>query len=436
MSSINPAGMSMLAQLTTLLKVIDYKQILKKYDFEKGIKGFPAWDHVICNIYAQIAGSSSLREVIYSLSDSQEILNHLNLSGPPNKSSLAYANGHRSWLVFHDIFHEILKYVYNYADGCKKKFSFKSPLFSIDSTTIELCAKSFNWAKYKSTKGGIKVHVMISHEAYLPYAAVISNAKDHDVVHLEAVLADASNLPKGSMLTFDRGYVDYELFLKLCDRDIDFVTRAKTTMAYKVVKEFVVPGPKGRPKKVPEDKTYSRPLRDEIIEFTSPKAKKDFPGQLRQVVYYDVDYKRVFYFLTNNFRLAATTIAAIYQDRWAIENFFKVVKQNLQIKTFLGTSENAVRIQIWSAMIAILLFKYLQLLSQSEHDWAMSILVSGFRLKMFNIKSLDEWLQYGNTGKPPPPKGHSKSEGNLFDQVNQMNAEQAAVDSQPTVEPQ
>jgi hypothetical protein len=256
----------------------------------------------------------------------------------------------------------------------KQKFRFKNKLLSLDSTTISLCLELFPWAKFRRAKGGDKAHVLLDHDDYLPRYVLITEAKCSDVK-----MADAFPLNPGSIVAMDRGYNDYGLFGKWTAEEIYFVTRLKENAAYEVIEECAVP--------------KSRNIgSDQLIRLTGVQAQKDCPCLLRRVAAWDAVDEREIVLLTNLLAFGATTIAAIYKDRWEIELFFKALKQNLKVKSFVGTSENALRIQIWTALLAILLLKWLHHLSKAK--WSLSNLASMLRLNLFTYRDLRNWLDH------------------------------------------
>jgi Transposase DDE domain len=262
----------------------------------------------------------------------------------------------------------------------RQRFRFKNKLLSLDSTTISLCLEMFPWAKFRRAKGGVKAHVLLDHDDYMPRYVLITEARRSDVK-----MADAFPLNPGSIVVMDRGYNDYALFGKWTDEGIYFVTRLKDNAAYEVLEEVPVP--------------ENRNIRsDQLIRFTGEKAQKDCPCLLRRVVVWDPINEREIVLLTNLQDFGPTTIAAIYKDRWEIELFFKALKQNLKVKTFVGTSENALRIQIWTALIAILLLKWLHHLSKAK--WSLSNLASMLRMNLFTYRDLTAWLD-NPFGTPP-----------------------------------
>ena len=262
----------------------------------------------------------------------------------------------------------------------KAKFRFKNKLLSLDSTTISLCLDLFPWAKFRRAKGGVKAHVLLDHDDYLPSYVLITDAKRSDVR-----VAQSLDLNAGSIVAMDRGYNDYALFGKWTQQEVFFVTRLKENAAYEVVEPFL--GPLAR-----------NILADELIRLTGQQAVKDCPRLLRRVVVWDSVNEREIVLLTNLLHFAPSTIAAIYKDRWEIELFFKALKQNLKVKSFVGTSRNALLIQIWTALIAMLLLKWLHHLSQAK--WSFSNLASMLRLNLFTYRDLRRWLE-NPFGTPP-----------------------------------
>jgi len=228
----------------------------------------------------------------------------------------------------------------------KKRFRFRNKLFSLDATVIELCAGLFNWAKYRQRKGAVKLHLLLDHEGYLPVFAHITEGKVHEVR-----VARGLKFPKGSTAVVDRGYTDYSLFRQWTEGEVYFVTRQKGNAKYIVIEERAVP-------------CRGDILRDQVIEFEGFYARKDYPYRLRRIEVWDKANEKVVVLLTNHFEFGSTTIASIYKDRWQIEVFFKVLKQNLKIKSFVGTTKNAVLTQIWTALKRYWLLMYLKFWSR------------------------------------------------------------------------
>ena len=361
---------SIFSQILSLVDRVEFHKIVNKHGGEKHSKGFSCWGQFVAMLFCQLAQAKSIREICGGLACCVGKIKHLGIKAAPNKSTLSYANANRSWKIYEDLFYLLLERCRSIAP--KKKFKFKNKLLSMDSSTISLCLSMFDWAKFRQTKGAVKLHTLLDHDGYLPVYVYISNGKKHDVT-----VARHVPLAPGSIVAMDRGYNDYKLFSYFTDHEIFFVTRLKDNAVYKVVKSN--PVPKNR-----------NIISDELILFTGVDAQKKCPHVLRRVVVLDKEENREIILLTNHLKFGATTISAIYKDRWRIEIFFKTLKQNLKVKTFVGTSENALYIQIWTALIAMLMIKYLQFLSKIA--WSISNLVALLRWNLFTYRNLWEWI--------------------------------------------
>ncbi len=373
---------SLFNQLLQHFPRMEFAALVKKHGAERHAKGFTCWTQFVAMVFCQLAHADSLREICNGLACSEGKRVHLGLSEAPNKSTLSYANQHRPAALFEELFYTALeRFRQQGVLGARKtKFRFKNKLLSLDSTTVTLCLTLFPWAKFRRAKGGVKAHVLLDHDDYLPRYVLITEAQHSDVR-----VAQSLDLNPGSIVAMDRGYNDYSLFGKWTDRGIGFVTRLQDGAAYEVLHAESGPLPKNI-------------LADELIRFTGTQAAPDCPHPLRRVVVWDEDQQREIVLLTNLLYLSAATIAAIYKDRWAIELFFKALKQNLKVKSFVGTRENALRVQIWAALIAMLLLKWLHHLSKAK--WSLSNLASMLRLNLFTYRDLRKWLD-DPFGTPP-----------------------------------
>jgi hypothetical protein len=375
-------AMSLFNQLLQHFPSLEFAALVKKHHAERAAKGFSCRTQLVAMLFCQLAHADSLREICNGLACCLGKLVHLGIGVAPNKSTLAYANRHRPAKLYEDLFYTALaRFRDEKGLGLRKqKFRFKNKLLSLDSTTISLCLEMFPWAKFRRAKGGVKAHVLLDHDDYLPSYVLITEARHSDVK-----LADAFPLNPGSIVAMDRGYNDYALFGTWTERKIYFVTRLKDNAAYEVLAESALP--------------ENRNIRaDQLIQFAGDKARRDCPFPLRRVVVWDPVGEREIVLLTNLLEFGSTTIAAIYKDRWEIELFFKALKQNLKVKSFVGTSENALRIQIWTALIAILLLKWAHHLSKAK--WSLSNLASMLRLNLFTYRDLTAWLD-NPFGTPP-----------------------------------
>ena len=360
----------------------EFAALVRKHGAERGAKGFTCWTQLVAMLFCQLSHSASLREICNGLSSSMGKLVHLGVNRSPNKSTLSYANEKRPASLFEDLFWTVLhRFRGNQLLGRQRHFRFKNKLLSLDSTTVSLCLSLFPWAEFKTIKGGIKTHVLLDHDDYLPDYVLITNAKCPDVK-----VAHFLSLKPSSIVVMDLGYIDYQLFAKWSKAGIFFVTRLREDLRYVVHQDHVVP-------------QHRNILEDQIISFSGRWAKTRCPQvQFRRIVVHIHDEEPLV-LLTNHLKFGASTIAAIYKDRWQIEVFFKALKQNLKIKSFVGTSPNALYIQIWTALIAMLLLKWLHYLSKAK--WSLSNLAAMLRLNLFTYRDLRDWLD--RPFIPPPP---------------------------------
>jgi len=361
---------SIFSQLLQLFPRLEFQHLVTITQAERHAKGFTCWGQFVAMLFCQLGRAHSLREISGGLRSCEGKLKHLGITAPSH-STLAYANEHRPWGLYEQIFLQFFERCRVQVVG-KRTFQFKNKLISMDSTTIDLCLEIFDWAKFRRTKGAIKLHLLLDHDGYLPSFALITEGNVSDVK-----VARQFHFDPGTIVVDDRGYNDYALFGRWTTQGVYFVTRMKDNALYEVVGE----------KELPQNRNV---LKDEMIELRGPKAIEKCPHPLRRIEVYDPETEEVLVFLTNNLKLGATTIAAIYKERWQIEIFFKALKQNLKIKTFVGTSANAVKIQIWTALIAILILRFLQL--RSQFNWSLSNLVALLRMNLFTHRDLWAWV--------------------------------------------
>lgn len=378
---------SLFSQILALFQRSIFAQHVRELKAEYHARGFSSWDQFVAMLFCQLAQARSLREIADGLKSCEGKLKHLGLEQEPKRSTLSYANAHRPWELFQRLFYDLLAQCQ--ALSPRKKFRFKNRLLTLDSTTVELCASMFDWAHWRQTKGAVKLHLLLDHEGYLPVFGHVTDGKTGDVK-----VAQRLDFPRGSIVVLDRGYTDYFLFSRWTHQGVFFVTRLKANADVVQVQSRPVP-------------KHSAVLRDEIIRLKAFDAGRPDLEDLRLVTVWLEDKQEELELLTNHFGLAASTIAAIYKERWQIELFFKLLKQQLKIKTFVGTSANAVRIQIWTALIAVLVLRYLQF--RSHFHWALSNLVALLRWSLFTYRNLWEWLD-----RPfdTPPLGSNQLELN------------------------
>jgi hypothetical protein len=372
---------SLFSQLLGQFPRNEFERLVRKHNAEYGAKGFTCWTQFVAMLFCQLARADSLRDICNGLSCCLGKLVHLGVFKAPKKSTLSYANAKRPAALFEDVFWSALERFRSRGElGGGKKFRFRNRLLTLDSTTISLCLELFDWASFRRTKGGVKAHVLLDHDDYMPTWALITEARRHDVT-----VAKALSFNPGTIVVVDRGYDDYTLFGRWTEEGVYFVTRLKANAAYRVTKRLRPPA-------------RGNVISDELIRLTGTASAKKCPHTLRKVAVWDEENMRTIVLLTNHLSFGATTIGAIYRDRWQVELFFKALKQNLKVKTFVGTSKNALLIQIWTALIALLLLKWLHHLS--EAGWSLSNMAAMLRLNLFTYRDLLEWLE-NPFGTPP-----------------------------------
>ena len=342
-----------------------------KHQGDKHAKGMKCWGQFIALMFCHLGRGESLREITGGLAASEGKLKHLGLDRAPARSTLAYANEHRPWQIYRTVFEDLVQVCHGEARAQHRKFRFQHPLLSLDSTVIPVCLKMFEWAKYTKTKGAVKVHTVLDNRSIMPLYAVVTDGKTADVK-----VARGLKFERGTILVMDRGYEDHIWWRKLTADGVYFVTRLKDSTSYAIAEE----------RRKSADPMI---VRDEVIVLGSEKDS-DEPMRLRRIEVWLEDKRETMVFVTNQHKLAASTIADIYKDRWQIELFFKTIKQSLRIKSFIGTSENAVQIQIWTALIAIVLLRYLQL--RSTWKWSLSNLAALVRYQLFVYRDLWTWI--------------------------------------------
>lgn len=365
---------SIFSQVLKLIPRGDFDAAVRKHQAERNAKGFTSWGQLVAMLFCQLGSVTSLRDITNGLAASEGKLRHLGLPFAPKRSTLAYANSHRPSALFEDLFYGLLETARSQAKqaGVRHKFRFKNKLLSIDATTIELCASVFDWAKFRRTKGAVKLHLMLDHDGLLPCYGVITDGKQHEVT-----VTRQWQFEPGTVLVFDRGYTDYDWFEQLTSHGVFFVTRLKSNADFIVVEDRPVPERKGI-------------VRDQIICMTQQAVEGDNPPMMRRVEFFDEKEQRRLVFLTNHLRLAAATVAEIYKNRWQIELFFKALKQSCKVKTFVGTSANALKTQIWTALIAMLLVKILHM--RSSFAWHLSNFMVLLRQQLFVYRDLWKWI--------------------------------------------
>ena len=363
---------SIFSQILQFFPRLEFEAAVKKHNAERHARGFTCRQQLVAMLFCQLGHAQSLREICGGLAAVEGKLLHLGIKECPKTTTLSYANKHRPWQLYQTVFETVLGRCQDEASRLgRRKFRFKHKLLSLDATMVELCAESFDWARYKQTRGALKLHLVLDHDGHLPCYAVMTEGKTADVTEARKMRFDP-----GTLLVFDRGYSDYDWWLELTRGGVNFVTRLKDSASYGVIET----------RAVPQDSDI---LRDEVIVLTSQQDAGPV-ARLRRIEVRVPEKNETMVFVTNNLKPAARTIARIYKERWQIELFFKALKQGLKIKTFVGTSENAVQIQIWTALIAMLILKYLQL--KSTFGWSLSNLVALLRQQLFVHRDLMKWI--------------------------------------------
>ena len=359
---------TILGQMLKMFSRHEFQKVVSETKTEHHARGFTSWNHFVSMLFGQLAGQDSLRGIEAGLATQSKSLYHLGIK-PVHRSTLAYANEHRTHELFKKMFEWMLSKCQPLAP--QHKFRFKNPLSSLDATVIDLCLSLYDWAKFRTTKVAVKLHVKLNHAGYLPTFMVMTPGKVH-----ESTVAPSVPLESGDVVVFDRGYNDFAWFKVLVDKCVFFVTRLKKRARYKIIER----------REVHHKDIYS----DQIIEFTGFYTHKKCPYRLRRIRSKDRETGKIIVILTNNFSWSAKTIALIYKDRWQIELFFKTIKQLLKVKSFVGTSQNALLSQLWVALIAYLLLAYLKF--KSKFSWSLYTLCSILPTNLFSKRNLWDWL--------------------------------------------
>jgi len=341
---------TVLNQLLTMVPRHDFEHIVREHDGDRNVKKFSCYQQLVVMLYAQLRGLDSLREIETSLATHQARWYHLGLK-TVKRSTIAEANCTRPWQIYKSLFYHVLERCQSF--NPEHRFKMPNPVVSIDATTIQLCLGRFPWSNYHNTKGAIKLHYRFDYAGYLPARIVVGDARSSE---LKLARQGVFELEPDSIVLMDRGFGDYQWFQELTSQGIWFITRGRNNMSYVVTGQHPLP-----------EKTTV--VSDQTIIFKGYKAQQDYPGPLRLITVLDARKREPVLIVTNNFSFDAQTVADLYKARWEIENFFKWIKQHLKIKSFLGTSQNAVLTQIWVAMCAYLLLSYIKF--QSRYKLAL-----------------------------------------------------------------
>lgn len=387
-------NVNLFSQIISRLDRSVFKKLVLAKSTDKHQKGYSSWTHLISMLFCQFAKSQSVRDISNGLRSATGNLNHLGIQKAPSKSTISYQNKHRDWTLFRDYYYQLQSRLGQLTGFKQIKFRIKSRIFLLDATTISLCLSLFDWAHYKTAKGAVKMHTLLDYDGNLPAYVNITNGKTADN-------KGAYDLPlqKGSVIVADRFYNDLSLLKVWDSTGVFFVIRHKENLQYSSIKENPLP-----------DERHEHILIDEVIELSGYQSKNKYPKKLRRIAIWDDENEQVIELITNQMTWAANTISELYKSRWQIEIFFREIKQLLHIKSFIGTSENAVMIQVWTALITILVLKYLK--SIAKYGWRLSNLVSFIRLNLFVKIELQKWLDRPFDDDVPIPK--KEYQGVLF----------------------
>ena len=360
-----------------VLKQIDrsiFNVLVKKHDTDKHSKGINTWTHFVSMLFMQLSKVDSLRDISNGLRSATGNLSHLGISKAPSKSSISYINKTRTADFFEELYFSLLDH-FEPSLSKRRKYArrLKRKIFIMDSSIIPLSLSLFDWAKFRAKKGAVKLHAVLDYDTGLASYAAITDGKKHDLM-----VAKDTIFPKDSVLVVDRAYVDYKWLYNLDSNGVFFVTRLKSNADINIVETFLT------------KEKQEHILSDQDIELTGFYSSQHYPQRLRIVKVYDKINDQTLVLLTNNLSWTADTISQLYKARWGVEVFFKHLKQLFRIKSFVGTSENAVRIQMWCSMIAILVFNYLK--QKAKYKWNLSNLVTFLRINLFVKIELWKWL--------------------------------------------
>ncbi|WP_276974976.1 IS4 family transposase [Flavobacterium filum] len=359
-----------------------FNKIVSAFQSDKYSKGINSWTHLVSMLFCNFSRATSLREITNGLLSIENNLVHLGIANKcPKRSSLSYINKNRTSELFKEYYLKLFE-KFSIGETFKMKHSrIRKKLYLLDSSIVTLSLSLFDWARYSHTKGAIKIHTLLDYEGCLPNFVLITDGKVGD-----ATAAKLIDIPSNSVVVADRAYASFELLSQWDKKAIKFVVRIKESTQFVRFKE----------RELPKEK-WEEILIDEIVLLENANTRSKYSKKLRRVVVYDKKKDIIIELITNNFNWTAETISELYKCRWQIESFFKEIKNHVRIKTFVGTSSNAVEIQIWTALITMLILRYLK--SISKYGWCLSNLIAFLRMNLFVKIDLYHWLHY--PFKPP-----------------------------------
>lgn len=377
------ANITLFAQAISKLPKECIRKIIREEKTDKHSKGYDTWSQFISMMFCQFSGCDSVRDISKGLNSANGNLNHLGICRAPSKSTVAYQNAKRDSGVFRRIFYALLAHFGQQTIWQRTKFRFRMPVKLLDSSTVTLTMSLYEWAHYTTKKGAVKMHTLLDYDSLLPEFVNITDGKCGDN-------RGALDIPVSphSVVVADRGYCDFSLLDYWDSRNVFFVVRHRDNLLYSQIEERLLPETRAQ-----------NVLIDEIIELTGEQTKKKYTKPLRRIAIWNDEHGYVVQLLTNNFKLSASTIAQLYKARWMIEIFFRNIRQLLKIKSFIGTSRNAVETQTWTALSTMLLLCWLKHIA--KYKWGLANLVVSLRLNTFTKIELEKWL---NEPFTPPPE--------------------------------
>lgn len=347
------SGKYVFAQVIEFLPFNDFNKCVKKHNGSFKLHHFSCWHHMLCMIFGQLSNRESLSDLVLCLRSQQSKWYHLGLGKGISKSNLAYANENRNWQIFADFASLLVTHARRICHGGAFDVDVEGNVYAIDSTTIDLCLSVFWWAPFRKTKAAVKVHTQFDVRTQIPAFMLISDGLLHDVNILDSIAFEAS-----AFYIMDKAYIDFARLYKVHQAGSFFVLRLQVNQSFRRLYSHKVDKSKGV-------------LVDQTIKLNNFYPSKKYPEKLRRVKYHDQESGLTLEFFTNNFELPATEIARLYKYRWSVELFFKWIKQHLKVKTFWGYSENAVRIQVYTAMIAyvcVVIMKHTCRIKQTPYE--------------------------------------------------------------------
>lgn len=375
-------GKTVFSQLMHALPRHEFDKCVHQYQGNKWVNSFTCWSQFLCMVFAQLSHRESLRDIEVTLNSHHQKLYHMGIRNPIARSTLANANEKRDFRIYQDFAHALIPIAVKLHRNDPLPIDLGHELYALDSSTIDLCLSLFPWARFRKTKGAIKLHTLLDLRGAIPVFIEVTEGKTHDVKVMDQV-----PMPPDSFQVMDRGYLDFAKLYRIHLAGAYFVIRAKKNLQCRRVRSITV------------DKTTGVQC-DQIVMLTGPKSKMDYPEQLRRVRYRDLEHDKRLVFLSNNFAVDSKTIADIYRCRWQVELFFKWIKGHLRIKSFFGTSPNAVKTQIWIAICAYLLVAITR--KRLELPVSMHTFLQILEVNLFERMPINQIVEDAMKQKPTP----------------------------------